>query len=50
MWTHLIKNGKAAAPDDLPVEALKSLDEHNIDITTLCNHNLQQWVHTNRMK
>ena len=33
-----MKNGKATGPDDLPAEALKSLDEHNIDIiTTLCN-------------
>ena len=30
--THLIKNGKATGPDDLPAEALKSLDEYNIDI------------------
>ena len=36
--THLMKNGKATGPDDLPAEALKSLDEHNIDIITiLCN-------------
>ena len=36
--THLMKNGKATGPDDLPAEALKSPDEHNIDIiTTLCN-------------
>ena len=36
--THLMKNGKATGLDDLPVEALKPLDEHNIDIiTTLCN-------------
>ena len=36
--THLMKNGKATGPDDLPAEALMSLDEHNIDIiTTLCN-------------
>ena len=36
--THLMKNGKATGPDDLPAEALKSLDKHNIDIiTTLCN-------------
>ena len=35
---HLIKNGKATGPGNLPAEALKSLDEHNIDIiTTLCN-------------
>ena len=35
---HLMKNGKATGPDDLPAEALKSQDEHNIDIiTTLCN-------------
>ena len=35
---HLMKNGKATGPDDLPAEALKSLDEYNIDIiTTLCN-------------
>ena len=32
--THLMKNGKAAGPDDLPAEALKSLDEYNIDIIT----------------
>ena len=33
-----IKSGKATGPDDLPAEALKSLDEHNIDIITiLCN-------------
>ena len=36
--THLMKNGKAAGLDDLPAEALKSPDEHNIDIiTTLCD-------------
>ena len=36
--THLMKNGKATGPNDLPAEALKSLDEHSIDIiTTLCN-------------
>ena len=36
--THLMKNGKATGPDDLPGEALKILDEHHIDIlTTLCN-------------
>ena len=36
--THLMKNGKATGPDDLPAEALKSLNEYNIDIvTTLCN-------------
>ena len=35
---HLMKNGNATGPDDLPAEALKSLDEHDIDIiTTLCN-------------
>ena len=35
---HLMKNGKATGPDDLTAEALKSLDEHNIDIiTTPCN-------------
>ena len=35
---HLMKNGKATGPDDLPAEALKSLDKHNIDIiTTLCS-------------
>ena len=35
---HLMKNGKATGPDDLPTEALKSKDELNIDIiTTLCN-------------
>ena len=36
--TYLMKNGNATDPDDLAAEALKSLDEHNIDIiTTLCN-------------
>ena len=35
---HLMKNGKATGPDNLPAGALKSLDEHNIDvITTLCH-------------
>ena len=35
---HLMKNGKATGPGNLPAEALKSLDEHNIDITTtVCN-------------
>ena len=33
-----MKNGKATGPDDLPPEALKSLDEHNIDIIiALCS-------------
>ena len=36
--TYLMKNGKATGTDDLPAEALKSLDEHNIDIIiTICN-------------
>lgn len=35
---HLMKNGKATGPDDLPNEALKALDEQNIKtITDLCN-------------
>ena len=35
---HLMKNGKATGSVNLPAEALKSLDEHNIAIiTTLCN-------------
>ena len=34
---HLMKDGKATGSDDLPAETLKSLDEHNVDITTLCN-------------
>ena len=35
---HLMKNGKATGPDDLPIEALKTLDEQNTKtITDLCN-------------
>ena len=35
---HLMKNGKAIGPDDLPIEELKTLDEQNIKaITDLCN-------------
>ena len=34
----LMKDGKATGTDELPAEALKVLDEHNIEITTsLCN-------------
>ena len=34
----LIKDGKATDPDELPAEALKALDEDNIEIiTALCN-------------
>ena len=34
----LMKDGKATGPDELPTEALKALDEHNIEIiTSLCN-------------
>ena len=29
-----MKNGKATGPDDLPTEALKSLDENKIDMIT----------------
>ena len=33
-----MKDGKATGPDELPAEALKALDEHNIEIiTSLCN-------------
>ena len=33
-----MKNGKAPGPDELSTEALKALDEYNIDvITDLCN-------------
>ena len=33
-----MKNGKATGTDELPAEALKALDEHNIEIiTSLCN-------------
>ena len=33
-----MKDGKATGPDELPAEALKVLDEHNIEIiTSLCN-------------
>ena len=33
-----MKDGKATGPDELPAEALKGLDEHNIEIiTSLCN-------------
>ena len=33
-----MKDGKARGPDELPAEALKALDEHNIEIvTSLCN-------------
>ena len=33
-----MKNGKATGPDEIPAEAPKALDEHNIEIiTSLCN-------------
>ena len=33
-----MKDGKATGPDELPAEALKALDQHNIEIiTSLCN-------------
>ena len=33
-----MKDGKATGLDELPAEALKALDEHNIEIiTSLCN-------------
>ena len=33
-----MKDGKATGPDELPAEALKAPDEHNIEIiTSLCN-------------
>ena len=33
-----MKDGKTTCPDELPAEALKALDEHNIEIiTSLCN-------------
>ena len=33
-----MKDGKATGTDELPAEALKALDEHNIGIiTSLCN-------------
>ena len=33
-----MKDGKATGPDELPAEALKALDEQNIEIiTSLCN-------------
>ena len=33
-----MEDGKATGPDELPAEALKALDEHNIEIiTSLCN-------------
>ena len=33
-----LKDGRATGPDELPAEALKALDEHNIEIiTSLCN-------------
>ena len=49
--THLMKNGNATGPDDLPAEALKSLDEHNIDIiTTLCNIIYSTWYIPTEMK
>ena len=33
-----MKDGKATGTDELPAEALKALDEHNIEIiTSLCN-------------
>ena len=39
IWlTSQITEGKATGPDELPAEALKALDEHNIEIiTSLCN-------------
>ena len=45
-----MKDGKATGPDELQAEALKALDEHNIEIiTSLCNiHNIQQRNDTNR--
>ena len=33
-----VKDGKATGTDELPAEALKALDEHNIEIiASLCN-------------
>ena len=33
-----MKDGKATSPDEFPTEALKALDEHNIEIiTSICN-------------
>ena len=34
----MMKNGKATGPDDILIEALKFLDEHNLKVDTeLCN-------------
>ena len=42
---HLMKNGKATGPDDLPIEALKTLDEQNItDYYRFVQYNLQHWL------
>ena len=41
-----MKDGKATGPDELPAEALKALDEHNIEIITSLD--IQQRNDTNR--
>jgi len=30
----MIKNGKATGSDDIPIEALKTFDEHNLEVVT----------------
>ena len=33
-----MKNGKATGTDDIPIEALKAFDEHNLEVVTeVCN-------------
>ena len=34
----MMKNGKATGTDEIPIEALKAFDEHNLEVVTeLCN-------------
>jgi len=33
-----MKNGKTTGSDEIPIEALKAFDEHNLEVVTeLCN-------------
>ena len=34
----MMKNGKATGSDEIPIEALKAFDEHNLEVVTeLCD-------------
>jgi len=34
----MMKNGKTTGSDEIPIEALKAFDEHNLEVVTeLCN-------------